>query len=298
MHIRQLGSFVQAAELGSFGAAAKALHATQSTISSRIRELEEVWGVELFDRSHHRAILTPQGERILPWARQILSLESRIRSQLGDAQSLSGVIRLGVAGRISHTWLPQLVLTLFDQHPLIGFDLVQGLTKPLMRMVRAGELDVALVGGPVNDPDLVSVSLGYDEFAWMASPEFPAPLKVTLGAVDLAGMRLVGLSTSSPHYPMIEQWFRAGGVEYRPSISCNDMAMATNLIAAGAGVGLLHHASHHTQIMAGTLCVLPTEPPFPAMEFVAVYKRSAVGPLVERVVEVAAESSDFKATPP
>jgi DNA-binding transcriptional LysR family regulator len=87
-------------------------------------------------------------------------------------------------------------------------------------------------------------------------------------------------------------------VEYRPSVSCNDMAMATGLIAAGAGIGLLHHASHQAQIMAGTLRVLPTQPAFPPMEFVVVHKRSAVGPLVERVVEAAIECSDFKITPP
>ncbi|CAN5116048.1 LysR family transcriptional regulator [soil metagenome] len=297
MNLRQLDSFVQAAELGSFGAAAKALHCTQSTISSRVRELEASWGVELFDRSHHRAVLTPQGQKILPWAKQILGLETRIRSQLGDAQTLSGVVRVGVAGRISHTWLPRLVMTLSQQYPLIGFDLVQGLTRPLMRMIRAGELDVALLGGPVNDPDLVTTSLGSDEFVWMASPSLRLP-RTELTAHDLGELPLVGLSRLSPHYPVIEQWFRDAGADYRPTISCSDMAMAAHLIAAGAGVGLLHHSSHRAQIRSGSLEVLNTQPALPALEFIAVHARDAANPLVQRLVEVAVECSDFTITRP
>jgi DNA-binding transcriptional LysR family regulator len=74
------------------------------------------------------------------------------------------------------------------------------------------------------------------------------------------------------------------------------MAMAAHLIVAGAGIGLLHHASHRAQILSGGLEVLQTEPAFPAMEFVAVHPRGAPSPLIQRLVELAVVCSDFKLT--
>jgi DNA-binding transcriptional LysR family regulator len=292
MNIRQLVSFVRVVELGSFAAAAKALHATQSTISARIRELETAWGVELFDRSHHRIQVSPKGEEILPWARQIIALSDRISYQLGEPEAFTGLLRIGVAGRIAYTWLPKLIGAIRSRHPRVRFDLTLGLTAPLLQMVRSGELDLAFAGAPITDPALESMSLGYDEFVWMASPTLALPEK-TLSAQELARWPIVGLSQASPHYPVIDRWFSAGNAEYRPVISCNDMAIAAKLIAAGQGIGLLHRASHRNEVLAGLLTVLDTAPAFPRLEFVAVYPRSGASPLVSAVAVLAAEISEF-----
>ncbi|HEY0295460.1 MAG TPA: LysR family transcriptional regulator [Bordetella sp.] len=292
MNIRQLVSFVRVAELGSFAAAAKALNTTQSTISARIRELETAWGVALFDRSHHRTQLSPKGQEILPWARQIIRLSDRIGYQLGEPEAFTGLLRIGVAGRIAHTWLPRLVGAIRARHPRVRFDIRLGLTAPLLQQLKAGELDLAFAGGPITDPALDFRSLGYDEFVWMASPLLELP-ETTLAPQDLARWPMVGLSQDSPHYPAIAQWFQASQIEYQPAISCNDMATAAKLIGAGLGVGLLHRASHRAEVLAGLLAVLDTAPPFPRLEFVAVYPRSGASPLALAVAELAMEISEF-----
>jgi DNA-binding transcriptional LysR family regulator len=292
MNIRQLVSFVRVVELGSFAAAARALHATQSTISARIRELEVAWGVELFDRTHHRVQVSAKGGEILPWAKQIIALSDRISYQLGEPEAFTGMLRIGVAGRIAYTWLPKLIGAVRARHPRVRFDLMLGLTAPLLQMVRAGELDLAFAGGPITDPALDSISLGYDEFVWMASPTLALPEK-TLTAHELAQWPIVGLSQASPHYPVIAQWFGAGNADYRPLISCNDMAIAAKLFGAGLGIGLLHRTSHRAEVLAGVLTVLDTAPSFPRLEFVAVYPRSGASPLVAAVAMMAAELSEF-----
>ncbi|WP_179284097.1 LysR family transcriptional regulator [Bordetella genomosp. 10] len=293
MNIRQLVSFCRVAEVGSFAAAAKALHATQSTISTRIRELETTWGVELFDRTHHGLQLTAKGQEILPWARQIVSLSERIGFHLGEPDALTGLLRIGVAGRIAHTWLPRLISTIRARYSQVRFDITLGLTAPLLHMVKSGELDIAFAGAPVIDPALNAVSLGYDEFVWMASPELGLPTGRTLTPADLVKWPIVGLSQASPHHPAIAQWFGAANVEYAPHISCNDMGMAAKLIAAGLGIGLLHRTSHRNEVLAGLLTVLDTAPTFPRLEFVAVHQRSNTGALVAAVALLAAEISEF-----
>lgn len=293
MNIRQLVTFLRVADLGSFAAAAKALHSTPSTISTRIRELETAWGVELFDRSHHRLQIRPKGEEILPWARQIVALSERIGFQLGEPEAYTGLLRVGVAGRVAHTWLPQLVAAVRAQHPRVRFDLQLGLTVPLLQRVRSGELDLAFAGGPIVDPALEFISLGYDEFAWMGSPSLIGMPRAGVTPEELARWPIIGLSQDSPHYPAIDQWFRSAGVEYRPAISCNDMAVAARLIGVGLGVGLLHRASHQGALLAGQLAELDITPAFPRLEFVAVYPRNGANPLALAVAQQAVEISDF-----
>lgn len=293
MNIRQLVTFCRVAEVGSFAAAAKSLHATQSTISTRIRELETAWGVELFDRSHHRLQLSAKGQEILPWARQIVGLSERISFHLGEPDAITGLLRIGVAGRIAHTWLPRLIAAIRARYSQVRFDIVLGLTAPLLQKVKSGELDIAFAGAPITDPALESVSLGYDEFVWMASPELDLPTERTLGPADLVKWPIVGLSQASPHHPAIAQWFGAANVEYDPVISCSDMGMAAKLITAGLGIGLLHRTSHRNEVLAGLLTVLDTSPTFPRLEFVAVHQRSNSSALVTAVALLAAEISEF-----
>ncbi|ALM82219.1 hypothetical protein ASB57_03925 [Bordetella sp. N] len=286
-------SFCKVAEAGSFAAAAKALHATPSTISTRIRELETSWGVELFDRSHTGLQLTPKGQEILPWARQIVGLSERISFHIGEPDAITGLLRIGVAGRIAHTWLPRLITTLRARYARVRFDISLGLTAPLLQKVRSGEIDIAFVGAPITDPALDYVSLGHDEFVWMASPDLDLPADRRLTPGDLVRYPIVGLSQASPHHPAIAQWFAAANVEYDPLISCSDMGMAAKLIVAGLGIGLLHRSSHRNEVLAGLLTVLDAWPPFPRLEFVAVRQRNNTSALVMAVALLAAEISEF-----
>ena len=64
--LKQIEAFYWAAKLASFSIAASRLHVTQSSLSKRIKELEEAIGVELFERSGRRAQLTERGQRLLP----------------------------------------------------------------------------------------------------------------------------------------------------------------------------------------------------------------------------------------
>jgi DNA-binding MarR family transcriptional regulator len=109
MNFRQLESFLTIAELGSFAAAADRLCVTQSTISARIQELEQILGVELFDRSQRTARLTLKGRELIGYAEQIVDLASEIRRRVGSKDALAGVVRVGVAELVAISWLPNLV---------------------------------------------------------------------------------------------------------------------------------------------------------------------------------------------
>lgn len=292
MLIKHLETFVRIVETGSFAAAADTLYTTQSTVSARMRELEKSLGVALFDRSGHRARLTPKGQDLLGPARRMVSLASDISLRIGDTQALSGVVRMGVVGLVAITWLPKLVAALRERYPGLVLNLEIALTATLIDKLRAGDLDLALVTGPVNEASLDALTLGGDEFVWMAAPSLRVPSR-PLAPAELCDWPVLGLSEASHHYPVIEQWFRAGEAQYRPVVSCNNVRVLGELTLAGLGVSLLPLASYRKEIAAGLLQVLNTRPRLAPVEFVVLRKRNALDPLVAAVAALAAESSEF-----
>ena len=92
MNIRQIETFFWAARLGSFVQAAQRLNATQSAISMRIQEVESDLRVKLFDRSQRRAILTPEGAMLLPYAEEVLAAVERLREAASfDEHEAAGI---------------------------------------------------------------------------------------------------------------------------------------------------------------------------------------------------------------
>jgi len=117
MTLKQLEAFYLAASLGSFALAAARVGVTQSSLSKRIAELEDVVGAELFDRSGKRARLTEAGQRLMPVVANMLQLKDSIRTEAHNATSLSGTCRFGISEFGAVMWLPSFVARIRREHP-------------------------------------------------------------------------------------------------------------------------------------------------------------------------------------
>jgi DNA-binding transcriptional LysR family regulator len=292
MNIIQLETFVRIVERGSFIAAARSLFTTQSTVSARIRELEQHLGAALFDRSHHRAHLTPKGQELVPYARQVTQLVSSISHQIGSAEAVSGVIRLGVVGLVANTWLTKLVAILRDRYPRVVLRIYVNLTRVLIDRLRDGDLDLALIAGPITEPRLKSWSLGYDEFVWMASPMLEIPDKM-LTPRELQQWPILSLSEESHYYPVIERWFSDNAATYRTAVACNSMNVVAELTMEGLGVSLLPRFCYGEEVRSKKLRVLKTSPGIPPVDFFVVLKNNESHPLILAVTELTTQITEF-----
>lgn len=292
MNIKQIETFVRIVELGSFSAAAEALYASQSTVSARIKDLERHLGAELFDRSFHRAQLTPKGHELYEHARRLVEFTASLTQQIRDPQAVVGRVHLGVVGVVANTWLPALVSRLRARYPQVALRLDASLTRVLMERLRDGKLDVAIVAGAVTDPDFHDAPLGHDEFAWMAGPTLELPAG-TLGPADIAHWPVLMLTEESHHFPVVRQWFRAAGVAFRAATASNNMNVLATLTMQGLGVSLLPRHCYRAEIAAGRLRVLDTAPALPRVPFSLVYRSDRAPPLAEAITEAALAASDL-----
>ena len=172
INLKSLETFYWVATLNSFHKAATKLHTTQSAVSHRISGLEDDLGVLLFERAARTIRLTPCGRTLLEYAERFLALESELISAIASPQTLSGVVRLGVAETIVHMWLTEFIERVHREHPGIVIDIVVDITPALRDGLRSGEIDMAfLLAGPVVDPDFVEAPLCRYPVDFLVSPD-------------------------------------------------------------------------------------------------------------------------------
>ena len=161
--LRQMQYFVALAETGSFSRAAAASHVTQSTLSDAIRQLEEIIGVSLVDRSNRSLALTPAGEETV---RRMKTLLVDAREMVDAARAsqvpLSGRIRLGVIPSIAPYFLPRALPDLRRAYPDLRLHLREDLTRTLLDDLRAGRLDICLLAFPAQTEGLATEIIAED----------------------------------------------------------------------------------------------------------------------------------------
>ena len=108
LDFRSIETFLWVVKLGSFRGAAARLNTTQPAISQRIAQLEREMGVKLLNRDHRVASPTPSGRQMMVYAEKLIGLRAQMMAEIGDRSAMRGVMRLGVAETIVHTWLPRL----------------------------------------------------------------------------------------------------------------------------------------------------------------------------------------------
>src|SRR5260370_32833363 len=109
LRLTQIETFFWIARLGSFQQAAARLNLSQPTISLRIRQLEAVIGVSLFERQGHRIRLSEQGEQLLTLAQDLLTLSNQIEARFVPVNATKGVVRLGLPESVAATCLSSLI---------------------------------------------------------------------------------------------------------------------------------------------------------------------------------------------
>ena len=258
MTLKHLEALYWVWRLGSFTAAAERLHSTQSAISMRIRDLEEALGQELFDRTARAARLTTKGQELVGYAERVMELMAEIKARIGDPTIVSGIVRIGVTEYVALTWLPDLVRELNARFPRVTLEMNVDLTLSLLDKLSGGEIDLAMLPGPIVQPGLRNISLGFVEFAWMASPALKIPDR-PLTPRDLDNWPILTLSKTSNLYAQLEPWFEESGAVGRRTDTCNSLSVLASWTISGLGIGYLPIEHFGRDIRAGRLCRVGSE---------------------------------------
>lgn len=144
LDIDLLKTFLAISDTGSFTRAAEEVNKTQSAVSMQMKRLEELLGRPLFARDGRASRFTPDGERLVEYARRLVALNDEAVSTFRRPE-LTGTVRFGTPDDYADRFLPEILARFARTHPLVTVDVDCLNTSVLFERTKRGEMDLALV---------------------------------------------------------------------------------------------------------------------------------------------------------
>lgn len=188
MNTDKVKAFVNAAELGSFSAAARKQGKAQSWISNAVSDLEIDLSVELFSRDGYKPKLTAEGENLLGYAKRMLAAESKfLRHAEHLAQGVEDKVVVAIDDWLVDDKMRQIIIGFQQQFPQVELVLHKRPTQDLVAMIEADEVDLALiVGRHFFDSTIQYQTIDYVKTCLICARDNPLQHKVVVPS-DLVG---------------------------------------------------------------------------------------------------------------
>ncbi|WP_051340655.1 LysR substrate-binding domain-containing protein [Azospirillum halopraeferens] len=228
-----LRTFVSVVETGGFTRAGERVHRTQSTISQQVRRLEEALGVTLLERGTRSVALTDEGERLLAYARRLLTLNDEARAALATGREAVEVVRVGVPEDYAVDRLPAVLSAFARRNRRYRLDVRCDISVRLRHGFETGELDVALLKQEPGRPGATAV--WREPLCWAAGAGHEVHRDDPLPLV------LFPLGCVYRHRAVHE--LDAAGRRWRVAYSSPNLSGVQAAVLAGLGVGVLARSS-------------------------------------------------------
>jgi DNA-binding transcriptional LysR family regulator len=288
LDFRSIETFLWVVKLGSFRGAAHRLNTTQPAISQRIAQLEREMGVKLLNRDHRVASPTPSGRQMMVYAEKLIGLRSEMMAEVGDRSAMRGVLRLGVAETIVHTWLPRLIKSVNATYPNLSLEIEVDITPNLNASLLAQDIELALVLGPPPDAGVRHRVLCDYEIGFFASPALGLG-DGKLALHELAKFPIITFPSKTRPYEMVRALFNRPELPPIRLHASASLATVLHMAIEGLGIAVIPAAIVESELDSGRLKQLDTDVRIPPLTFSAAWLSSPEVVAVERVAELAAQ---------
>ena len=236
VNLQRIRTFVTVCECGSLASAANRLNLTQSAISIQISHLEQDLGVRLFDRSRRPIRLTHAGRRL---ATRTVNAITRLDADIAElSQTGSNLqhVRVGAIPTILSNLLPVALVRLRNEHPELTINVSSGLSGRLLKQVRQGDLDAAII----HEPARLGAEYSWSDISRQAILVVAPPITVETKPVELFSKHsYIRFHNRAWVAPMIEQRFSDLRIKPRTIAEIESIEAIFELVRVGVGASVL-----------------------------------------------------------
>lgn len=255
-----LDTFLIAAELNSFTAAARALTLSQAAVSQRIQALEKVLKAPLFERSGGHLMLTDCGRKLHAYAQRILALhEEAILEITGQQPRLRGELLLGASSVPGHYLLPDLLAAFRERYPHIKVRAHLSDTQQVLQSVEQGHVHLGLVGGRSDNAHLEFRSFASDTLVLAVPAKHPWARRKQVSLAALMDEPLILREPGSGSRSCLEQAMTAAKKSPRDlnvALELGSNEAIKEAVLRGLGVAFLSSRAIVKELEAGQLRAL------------------------------------------
>lgn len=263
MDFWQLTIFCKVVEFKSFSRAAEAIHLSQPTVSSHIKDLEEHCGFRLLDRLGKEVLPTKAGELLFSYAKRLLTLRDETESALSQFRGVTkGSLTLGGSTIPGGYILPQLIGRFVTSHPEVQITLIIRDTREIAEAILSGDVELAITGAPVSDPGILQEPLFEDEMRLIVPAAHPWAKRKSVSPEMLKAEPFVTREEGSGTLKSLDQSLIDAGFnpsDLKISARMGNTVAVCEAVKCGVGVSILSTRAVERDIQAGLLAAIAIE---------------------------------------
>lgn len=236
--------------------AAKALFVSQPYISRVISEMEEQYGVQLFDRIDKKLYLTEAGQTFYSHSIYMIETLDAIEHEMRHITS-GNLIKVGANITVATSLLSDLITSFKKLHPEVQFEVNAENTRSIQDLLLANKIDIALIEGYINHKSLVFEPFAEANIVVVYSKNHPFYQKEEITREDLENADYIVREPGSGTRIRFEEVMNSMCISWKPAWVCHNTQTIKNAVAAGHGVGVLSQLSVRKRLENGEFKAIP-----------------------------------------
>jgi DNA-binding transcriptional LysR family regulator len=289
MDLSDLNIFRAVVQAGGITRAAEKLNRVQSNITTRVQQLEQELGVELFIRNGKKLHLSPAGTILLDYADRLLGLADEAREAVHDTKP-RGLLRLGSMESTAAVRLPEPLIEFHHRFPDVKLELRTGAPLELSAAILTGELDAALVAEPIADAPFDKLPLYEEELVIVAPPGHPPITSPS----DANPQAVLAFDVHCPYRKRLEQWFAQAGEMPERIVEMSSYHAMLGCAVAGMGIALLPRMVLATTPQSKFLSIHSLPANISRSQTVLIWRKGALSPKVRALKDILVEKAAAK----
>ncbi|WP_256676608.1 LysR family transcriptional regulator [Pseudomonas sp. H3(2019)] len=281
MEFSQLRIFQAVAEEGSITRAAERLHRVPSNLSTRLKQLEDQLGVELFLRERQRLQLSSAGKVLLDYTAKLFALHDEAHAAVQGGQP-AGDFVLGTMYSTAAIHLPGLLARYHRAYPAVNLQVQSAPSGELLEGLRTGRLDAALVDGPLQLAGLDGVPLCDEKLVLISEADHP-PVR---SALDVQGRSVFTFRQGCSYRMRLEAWFAHDHAAMGRAMEIESYQGMLACVIAGSGVALMSESMLASLPGRESVAVHPLAEPFASATTWLMWRKGMLGANLNAWIEV------------
>ncbi|WP_338029027.1 LysR family transcriptional regulator [Acetivibrio clariflavus] len=213
MTLRHLKIFVTVCETGSATAAGEKLHIAQPSISLAISELEDYYGIKLFDRIAKRLHITEVGKSFLQYAAHIVGLFEDMEKEIKNFD-VTGIIRIGASITIGNYLLPGYITQFKQIHPQMYVKVIIDNSEKIQQYILSNQIDIGLIEGVVHSSYIIEHKFRDDELVMVCGNDHPFANQKNIEISKLQGESFILREAGSAGREIFDSTMTSHGIEF------------------------------------------------------------------------------------
>lgn len=258
MELREIKTFLQAAQLKSFSKAAESLGYSQAAVTIQIKQLEQELGIHLFDRIGKQTVLTHQGEVFYEHAAAIMKEVSCAKASVTENAELTGVLTIGTIESICASIFPGLMERFHRAHPKVKISIILDSPDILLDRMNKNAIDfVYLLDQRIYDHKWVKVLEEPEDIVFVSSSSRPIARRTSLTLQEVTEEPFLLTEKDASYRFVLDRYLAAVNQKIEPFLEIGNTEFIIKLLKNDAGLSFLPEFSIKDEVTAGHLSVLP-----------------------------------------